>query len=98
MYGWPLHVKRSDRVSFATSRRQAKQEIIMVSGVRENVDLTHLAGETRLNHYDLTVATTKTIHPDPHSLEGVDSSFFSEFTPRPRDTTFRVDRMVGIQP
>ena len=96
MCAWPLHVKLSDQVTFATSMRQAKERVIEVSGVQANVDLTHLTGSTRSSRFELTVATAKTIHPDPDSLEEVDSSFFPKFTPRPRATTFSVDRMIDI--
>ena len=96
MYVWQLHVKLSGQVTFGTSKHQTKQGVILLSRVRANVDVTHLAGKARSNRYELTVATAKTIHPEPDSLEEVDSSFFREFTPRSRATTFRVNRIVRI--
>lgn len=54
----------------------------------------HLAGQTRLNRYELAVATAKAFHLNPDFIKEVDSSFFPGITARPRDTTFRSDRMI----
>ena len=54
----------------------------------------HLAGQTRLNRYELAVATAKAFHLDHNLIKEVDSTFFPALAPRPRDTTFRIDRMV----
>ncbi len=61
---------------------------------KEVAGVIHLAGQTRLNRYELAVATAKTFHLDPNLIKEVDSSFFPALTPRPRDTTFRIDRMI----
>lgn len=68
---------------------------------KEIPGVMHLAGQTRLNRYELAVATAKAFHLDPDLIKEVDSSFFPALTPRPRDTTFRIDRMIerlGMQP
>lgn len=54
----------------------------------------HIAGQTRLNRYELAVATAKAFHLDPRLIKEVDSSFFPSIAPRPRDTTFGSDRMI----
>jgi len=68
---------------------------------KEVPGVMHLAGQTRLNRYELAVATAKAFRLDPDLIKEVDSSFFPTLAPRPRDTTFRVDRMIerlGMQP
>ncbi len=61
---------------------------------KEVTGVIHIAGQTRLNRFALAVATAKAFHLDPHLIKEVDSSFFPALTPRPRDTTFRCDRMI----
>lgn len=53
---------------------------------KEIPGVMHLAGQTRLNRYELAVATAKAFHLDPDLIKEVDSSFFPALTPRPRDT------------
>ena len=56
--------------------------------------IIHIAGLTRLNRYELAVASAKAFHLDPLLIKEVDSSFFPGLTPRPSDTTLRCDRMI----
>ena len=68
---------------------------------KEVPGVMHLAGQTRLNRYELAVTTAKVFRLNPDLIQEVDSSFFPTLAPRPRDTTFRVDRMIerlGMQP
>ena len=73
--------------------KQAAEAIWQVTK-KEVAGVIHLAGQTRLNRYELAVATAKAFRLDPDLIKEVDSSFFPALTPRPRDTTFRIDRMI----
>jgi len=61
---------------------------------REVPGVMHIAGKTKLNRYELAVATAKVFHLDTRLIKEVDSSFFPELTPRALDTTLRIDRMI----
>jgi len=61
----------------------------------------HLAGATRINRYEMGLAIAKAFDLDPDLIESVDSSFFPSIAPRPKDTTFKTDRVrdeLGVPP
>ncbi|MFI5360571.1 MAG: SDR family oxidoreductase [Elusimicrobiota bacterium] len=63
--------------------------------------VVHLAGEDGVNRYEFGVALANEFSLDAALLSPVDSSFFPSIAPRPKNTTFRTERLrrdLGIKP
>jgi len=63
--------------------------------------ITHLAGATRVNRFELAVATARAFGLNEHLVEEVTSAAFRDLAPRPRDTSFALNKMterLGLSP
>lgn len=80
VYENPLYNRQCGRALWAMLEKRPK-------------GIFHLAGGTRLNRFDLGLAVAEAFGLDKGLIERVDSSAFPSIAPRPKDTTFVIDRM-----
>lgn len=62
---------------------------------REVGGITHLAGATRVNRFELAMAAADSFGLNSNLIREVTSDAFPEIAPRPRDTTFVLDKMIN---
>jgi|SRR2546422_2275593 len=60
---------------------------------REDLRLVHLAGGEIVNRYTFALAVARVFGLDAGLIRPVESSFFPDLAPRPRNTSFVTDRM-----
>ena len=68
---------------------------------RPDLKLVHLAGKEIINRYEFALAVTRVFGLDARLIHPVDSKFFHDLAPRPRNTAFITERMeeeLGITP
>lgn len=68
---------------------------------RRDLKLVHLGGGKSMNRYDFALAVARTFGLDSDLIRPVDSTFFPELVPRPRNTSYATELMekeLGIQP
>jgi dTDP-4-dehydrorhamnose reductase len=68
---------------------------------RRDLRLVHLGGGKTVNRYQFALEVARTFGLDSRLIHPVDSTFFPELVPRPRNTSYATDLMekeLGIQP
>ncbi|MFA6296277.1 MAG: NAD(P)-dependent oxidoreductase [Patescibacteria group bacterium] len=61
----------------------------------------HLAGPKTISRFDLSLNVAKTFKLNQNLIQPVDSSFFPSLAPRPKDTTYQINKMIkelGVKP
>ncbi len=62
----------------------------------QHLGVFHIAGATRVNRFELALATAEAFDLDTSLISAVGSDAFPSIAPRPADTTFVTDRMEGV--
>jgi dTDP-4-dehydrorhamnose reductase len=114
MYGWHLATARENPVTWLLKKVKLVNDVFFnplyyldageaLWGLikKQKEGIYHIAGAQRTNRYLWGILTAEVFGLEPSLIKPVASSYFKELAPRPKDTTYRIEKIkqeIGFKP